>query len=108
MFVFPVFLVFGANAASAQWGATRMDLGQRAKALAPVIRVTPPTSPPAEHGRSRESARKHYGVRSSGHTYPGAHDGSRESSLFGSHRERREGPGRPLSLPAWVFFDPPT
>ena len=45
MFVFPVFLVFGANAASAQWGATRMDLGQRAKALAPVIRVTPPTSP---------------------------------------------------------------
>jgi hypothetical protein len=45
-FVFSVFLVFFANAASAQWGATRMDLGQRAKALAPVIRVTPPTSPP--------------------------------------------------------------
>ena len=45
MFVFPVFLVFGANAASAQWGATRMDLGQRAKALAPVIRVTPQLLP---------------------------------------------------------------
>ena len=32
----------------------------------------------------------------------------RESSLLGTIGREGKGPGRPLALPAWGFFDPPT
>ena len=66
----------------------------------------PPTSPPLSmiaHGKAPgvmepDPADTHNLARL---MVPGTHP-------FGSHRERREGPGLPLALPAWVFFDPPT
>ena len=45
-FVFPVFLVFGANAANAQWGATRMESGAKSKSSCTRYPRHPPTSPP--------------------------------------------------------------
>ena len=45
-FVFPVFLVFGANAANAQWGATRMESGATSKRSCSRYPRHPPTSPP--------------------------------------------------------------